>query len=461
MANSEINKDHLLLLVKENGCVHFDKLNIEKHFKKEKEELDKICNSIKVDNIDELIKFIRASVQPKLSNRKLKYCLVLDKAYQRVKINVLEMILNIISERENINQKYRIFKKEEKELKLQQLKDDVLQELEDWFNAYDIEKAYEKAKKLPNVLVYSHRISGWSKPEYRITDNLKQEIKTNFGYGSASYFYSLFTFKDVQIAPFSNWVNYRYSNFSEGIRFTRCYHRKYDRTFNNNKYRYNKVDILNDDWEDALLFAKKAANLSIKDEEAFVEKYIIQECETMVDKLENIYNNDFSFIDDKKREEEGKREKRYRVDIKGFELIAIKTEKIIGALDFITQLMEYSSIILTDHYISRIKSLSKKFIPNVYPALEEEEKEFEYAETDLDNFLKEHNKILEKYEDFQGIMIKLKADFNSTHGEEYKEFLGKLTESRKNKKRLEAKVEMHENNIEKLNHYIDKYNKWM
>ena len=172
---------------------------------------------------------------------------------------------------------------------IRELKSHILEKILLWFKVFNIEFAYDKAKKVPNILVYSHRISGWSNPEYKITDNLRQQVKTNFGYGSVSYFYSLITFKNIQITPFSEWIDYRYSNFSEVIRYTRSFRSRVLVLDRNNKPWYYKTKIDNSYWHNAIEFTKNAANLSLTNEEEFVEKYIISECENLVNGLEKFY----------------------------------------------------------------------------------------------------------------------------------------------------------------------------
>jgi hypothetical protein len=466
MSEIKINEDYLLLLVDNNGTVDINTIEIKKHFEHENEKLSELCGIDGNDNINQIISFIRNSLQSKLPNRTFKYCKELDKAYQSVHVNIEIGIKGFLDSRELIFTNQKISQKEGKDFdlvsKFRDLKSQIKEKIELWFKVFDIEFAYEKAKKISNVLSYSHRISGWSNPEYKITENLKQEIKTNFGYGSVSYFYLLFTFKNIQITPLSEWVDYRYSNFSEVIRYTRSFRSRIPVTNERGQLKYYKTSIKNEYWNNAIHFTKDSANLSITNENEFIEKYIITECETMVKGLENFYkNNGFDLIDEDQIDVKDENTDRYRLDLKGFELISFKTEKIIGALDFISKIIEYNSIIPTQEYVSRIKSINNKFIPNVLSALKEEKEKLSEVNKDLKVFLVEHNKLVQKNEFYRTERIRLKANFDLTYKEEFIEFQKELKISLEKLAHYNQKIKLHTENIEKLNEFIEKYNNFM
>ena len=48
-----------------------------------------------------------------------------------------------------------------------------------------------------------------------VTPNFSVEIKTNFGYGSVSYFYTKLKYKNIEITPFSEWVDYEFARFAK------------------------------------------------------------------------------------------------------------------------------------------------------------------------------------------------------------------------------------------------------
>ncbi|WP_187477903.1 hypothetical protein [Amniculibacterium sp. G2-70] len=461
MSEPKINEDFLLLLVDNNGLIETSTITIDNHFENETLTLKGLCQG-ENDNINQITLFLSTTLKPKLPNKIFNYCKELDKAYQSVIVNIEEGIKDILTKRDLIYTNEKIAVKEEKDFNLgkniDDLKNQIFERITLWFKVFNIEFAYEKAKKVPNMLVYSHRISGWSNPEYRITDNLKQQVKTNFGYGSVSYFYSLLTFKNIQITPFSEWIDYRYSNFSEVIRYTRSFRSRIAVLDDRDRLRYYKTKIENTYWNNAIEFTKNAANLSLTNEKEFIEKYIIAECEFLVNGLENFYSeSEFDFVDENQVNVETDKIIRHRVDIKGYELIDFRTEKIIGALDFITKIIEYSQIVPTNEYIDRLILINKRFIPNVYSALNFQKEELKKAQSDYNVFLIKHNELVEKQKFYQTERIKLKADFDKQYKDEYLEFNESLTKSLEEQKQHNHKIKLHTDNINKLTNYINKY----
>ncbi|MFD2941700.1 hypothetical protein [Flavobacterium notoginsengisoli] len=461
MAEQYINEDFLLLLIEKNGLVDIAKILIDNHFEEETLTLEKLCEGHN-DNILQIIFFIKNSLKPKLPNKIFNYCRELDKAYQSVIVNVDDGIKDITMERELIYTNNKIANDQNLDsnldINIKALKRKIFDKIKLWFKVFNIEFAYDSAKKIDNVLVYSHRISGWSNPEYRITNNLKQQVKTNFGYGSVSFFYSLLTYKNIQITPLSEWIDYRYSNFSEVIRYTRSFRSRIAVTDNENRIRYYKTKIENSYWYNAIEFTKNAANLSLTNEKEFIEKYIICECERMVDGLKTFYEEtEFDFIDENQVSLEDEKTIIQRVDIKGYELIDFRTEKIIGALDFISKIIDYNEIIPTEDYIQRIISINRKFIPNVYLALNDQKKELKVSKTFYETFINKHNKLIEEQKFYQNEKLRLKSDFDLHYGEKYSIFSEILLKSIDELKHHNHKIKLHSDNIDKLNHYVEKY----
>ena len=87
-----------------------------------------------------------------------------------------------------------------------QLKEEIKDKYILWNNAFSINKAYNICKKDKSILSFSHRKDGWSNPVYQLTQNFSVEIKTNFGYGRKSYFYTKLNYKEIDITPVSEWI---------------------------------------------------------------------------------------------------------------------------------------------------------------------------------------------------------------------------------------------------------------
>ncbi|RXJ51099.1 hypothetical protein [Gelidibacter gilvus] len=220
-------------------------------------------------------------------------------------------------------------------------KNELLQRYLSWGKAFSINKTYRLCHENKSILTFSHRIDGWANPVYQLTTNFSVEIKTNFGYGHSSYFYTKLKYKNIEITPFSEWVDYEFAKYSEIIRYTRTH-------LLENKY-----------WYEAMQFAKDACNLSMTNEVKFVEKYVIEECEKMVSGIEEVFNKDnFLF---KSRKEDS-----YKVDKKGHGLVEFRGEKISGALDFISKIIEFEYVASMKSFINRIEACNKKIQPILF-----------------------------------------------------------------------------------------------
>lgn len=163
------------------------------------------------------------------------------------------------------------------------------------------------------VLAYSHRRVGWASPAFNLNDDIRVVYLTNFGYGSASYFFLQIYYKGIGILLYSHWVHYRKASSSEIIRYTRRYH------------------LDNEEWLKTMSFTADVYNDAVDNPESFVQKNILNEVEEMVSGLEminkaNRYCVQESFFNSNS------------IIIEGDNLIRFKGEKISGALDFLDQL---------------------------------------------------------------------------------------------------------------------------
>ena len=478
----KINEDYLLLLVDNNNLIETKMIDITKHFGVEMGVIENFCGK-SGDNIDEITSYIKKALIPKYQPKQFKYSIELDKAFNTVFVDLNAFVVEIDfsqkrifeeiktrTEKEKEKEKPEVdFEKkldEWKEQELKKLKARIVIRIKHYFNAFDIEIAYSEAEKVSNMLAYSHRYGGWKTFEHNITENLKQTIKTNFGYGSVSYFYSVLTYKGIEIIPLSDWIDYRFANFSELLRYTRSFRYLVPICDERDRLRCYKTVIKNEYWVDALDFTKNAANLSFSDEDKFIEKYIIEECETMVQGLEHIYNeHEFDLLDLDENEisisiKEKEEMKRKKYNFSGFELIDFRTEKIIGALDFIQKIMEYNAIIPTEKYIKRISAVNKKFIPNVYNARNEESVEFKKVSDEYEVFLVGHQKLIKINEFYEKKKTENQFAYNKSYAAKHSEIVGKLANSTKTAMTYKNKIELHKNNLDKLDKFITKYKEW-
>jgi hypothetical protein len=350
----KINEEVLCILRNKDNELIIDYEPIEINFADETETFSKLCQT-NSDNLLDISNFLKTTESIKPLQKIYKYCQKLDGSYQGFTVNFEERVKQIIQFRDLFyhnqknNEEYNI---EEEIFKLQY---ELEKEFALWVRAYNIEKTYRKCFDDKQILTFSHRINGWSNPEYKLSENFTVELKTNFGFGSASYFYVKLKYKNIEITPFSDWIAYEIAKFSEIIRYTKSFADRLLKGIYNGKRVYEQK-IENSNWQVAIDYAKTACNVSLKDEVDFVRKYIIDECEKMVEGLENIYSvSEFTF--------KCEHELHYKIDKAGHQLMEFRGEKISGALDFISKILEFDKIAEIKSFITRIENVNRKIQP--------------------------------------------------------------------------------------------------
>ncbi len=363
-----INEDNLCVLRK-NGLtnqIEVDYVAIEKPLAKIIDDFSALCAN-PTSSLQHAINFIRTTDELNQLTGHYHYCTRLSGSYQAFSANNLGMVTEIANRQELILSNHR---RDPEGYDINEAIINYKVELEAkyilWSNAFSINKTYKLCQEDKSILIFSHCIDGWSNPVYQLTPNFSVEIKTNFGYGRASYFYTKLKYKNIEIAAFSDWIDYEFARFSEIVRYTKS-HR-----------------LLNECWLEAMEFSKDACNLSMTDEVKFVEKYIIDECERMVIGLEEIFDREhFSFKDREKNH--------YTVDKKGHILIEFRGEKISGALDFISKILEFEKVASIKSFIIRIEECNKK----IQPILLDESK---IIRVKISNLTEEKNVLKPKYD---------------------------------------------------------------
>jgi len=380
-----INEDVLCILRKNNlkNQIEIDYITIEKPLAKIIDNFSSLCDNPK-GTLQQLVNFINTTTELNKLTAYYRYCVDLGGSYQAFSANNQDTITEIANQyqimlinQKNDPRKYDIYKA------IADYKEKLRDRYILWNKAFSINIAYRLCHEDKSILMFSHCINGWSSPVYQLTTNFSVEIKTNFGYGRASYFYTKLKYKNTEITPFSEWIDYEFAKFSEIVRYTQSH------------------ILENEYWLEAMEFSRDACNLSMTDEVKFVEKYVIDECEIMVNGLEEIFNKEqFLF---KKR---GKN--RYTVDKKGHVLVEFRGEKISGALDFISKILEFEKITSIKSFINRIEACNKR----IQPILVSESKILKIKIsnfTEKQNSLKpKYDKLIEDYYDYNTKKIDLK-----------------------------------------------------
>jgi len=221
-----------------------------------------------------------------------------------------------------------------------------------WSNAFSIDKVYNQCSANNNIIAFSHKRKGWSKPLYNLTNNFTVQIKTNFGYGNSSYFYTVLTYKGLSLAAYSDLITYEFAHASEIIKYTKSY------------------PLIDNEWINAMTYCKEACNLTLIDEESFFSKYVIDECQNLVNGLDLLVKSirvgcyKVSFIDSKKTKE-----------LKGHSLYAYIAVKIADSLMFIADIVKFKSLTNVKIFIEKILLYNKnvlKLLTDLLPEIEAE-----------------------------------------------------------------------------------------
>jgi len=351
---NQINEEVLCVLKYKNNEIIIDYVPIEKYFDEELSSLKKLCE-VSSDNILKIIESIRQTPSFKVLEKHYRYCVKLDGTYQGVTANIEEKIKTTIETRAIFYFNKNNIVDYNLDDKISKLQNDIYNKFLLWVSAYNIEKSYRKCYEDKLILTFSHRMNGWSNPEYRLSDNFRVELKTNFGYGSSSYFFIKIKYKSIDITPVSEWVDYEIAQFSEIIRYTKSFSYRIHKGTYNERNVYKK-QIENSNWKHAIEFTKNACNSSLRSEAEFIHNYIIDECEKMASGLEKfMVGSEFIFI--------GEHNGHYQVDKKGHQLTEFRGEKISGALDFILKILEFDKITEIKTFIERIEACNKKIQP--------------------------------------------------------------------------------------------------
>ena len=357
----KINEKFLCILKYNEDELIIDYEPIENFFSTEKEIISKLCK-IDFDNLSNIIEYLKNTESILQLQKEFKYCEELDYPYQGFTVNITKYLEHIIQKRDLFYMKMREDENYDIIKDVNKLQSEINKDFYLWTSAYNIEKTYRKCFDNKSILTFSHRMNGWSNPEYKLSKNFTLEIKTNFGYGGSSYFYIKLKYKNIEITPFSEWVDYEIAKFSEIIRYTKSFSYKVFKGIYDGKRVYKQI-IKNSNWEDAIEFTKIACNISLKNEADFIKKYIINECDRMIIGLENIFSvNNFTFKDEY--------DKHYEISKTGHQLMEFRGEKLSGALDFINKILEFNEITEIQVFIINIEKYNRKIQPLLVEELE-------------------------------------------------------------------------------------------
>jgi hypothetical protein len=346
----KINETHICTLKKNNRLLEVENIELQFEFENSFKEIEIMAENPNRNKYDLESTIINSSLKALLN--RFSFCQILSKPYQGIKIyktidyneykkkllDYKRTLLNRNFDKEKTEKEIARFQKEEKE--------NLIENFIDRKTAYTLEKAYEKCEKDDKTLAFSHRKVGYAYPKFKLGDNFDVIYKSNFGFGSVSYFYTHIKYKNIDILPYSDWIKYRYAKKYDIIRYTR-------------RHRLQHFS-----WFEAFEFTTNLFNHSVTNPTRFVNEWIINECAEMVSGLEYLLNKNEEY---QIQHSYSNPKVKYRID--GIELLDLKGEKISGALSFLDKIRELTIFSDTiNSFIERIKSCNL----SIYPQLENE-----------------------------------------------------------------------------------------
>lgn len=406
---NKINEHYLLVLKHKPNSkeIYIDREKILKPYNPKLNSFIQLCDNPDVE-LSEIRIYLSQWKELKTLYREHKYCVNLDSEYEGFKVDIQKTIREIDDKGIELSDKrieYRCFNYNVSLMAYKkQLKKDILL----WFKSEAIMKTYSKLNKDELKIFYSHRMPGWShkiigwfeKP-YKINPDFSFHIKTNFGFGNSSYFYTKINFKGLDICPFTNWITYNDADLYEIINYSSIHYPK------------------NESWSDAVEYILKAYNVSLRDETEFINNYFIDECDKFIVGLERIFNitpeniDNYRFLN---------LEKGY-IDFKigGHNLIEFKGKKLSGSLELIPSMNKHQNNYKVKGVIFQIEKLNLDILPVLGKEVLEIKSKIEILKKKFEELQPLYIKYFNKFEEYKILKRKLQDNFEIEYPE-YKDF---------------------------------------
>ncbi|MCQ2245105.1 MAG: hypothetical protein MJZ32_12715 [Bacteroidaceae bacterium] len=270
-----------------------------------------------------------------------------------------------------------------------------------YINAYQYYLTLENLQRENINKMFSSENIGWTVYNYPINKDLTFTVRSNFGYGSSSYFYVNLKYKGIDILPYSDVVKYYYANMQDFVRYTRLY--EPDRS----------------SWDIALSFVVDTSNEAIANKEEFIKKWIMNEVEEMVSGLNRLETNPTAYyksIIDIKREKQNlicfrnvlpEEINEYKV-YPNESVVAYQAEKISGALLLLEKLSKLTTIYPdVTKTIVRIKDMNQGLLPKFRSTKKEIEIELEKRREVVNKLEKEVEQLNESIKPHEEAIKKL------------------------------------------------------
>lgn len=231
------------------------------------------------------------------------------------------------------------------------------------------------------IVAMSHRHGGFLDINWNFNKEISFHIGTNFGYGSASFFYSIFKYKEHTLTPYSFYVKYRNSDYANVVRYTYDYRLDYK------------------SWEILLSDCLDFYNAIVNKREYYIFSWLQKHLSEMVSGLEHLME-----ITEIKMED-GLPFRNHASKLATFssdDFLIIKAKKIAFSLDFVKNISQLPVQVDPEQYINRIHALCKRFQPMLKQKIESTNQALTAKKEELVRLLESgdyplYNKLHKKY----------------------------------------------------------------
>ena len=305
--------------------------------------------------------------------------------------------------------------------RIAEIKDSFVKKSIRYIQAYEFYTALNNIKADKENVMYSTEVIGWTKFNYSINKNVDVNFKSNFCYGRSAYFHITLIYKGVEILSYPKLVQYYYANMLDFIDCTESFKPE----------RHN--------WKPALSFIVEQSNWAVKDEDSFVQKWIIDGTNEMVLGLKEILNFPNKVIDNliKSNIDDSSlfavrnitKDEIAEYEVNRHEMtFAFQAEKISGSLLLIPNLTKLCSLYpKIKSIINEIESLNKEFFPQLHNAIitlsnkiESLSNKIDSIQTEYNAFIRDNNRYFRDYYIFKNRnrdKINVYGDFINEHPE--------------------------------------------
>ena len=197
-------------------------------------------------------------------------------------------------------------------------------------DAVTFNKTIEEVKAISNVVAYSHCYPGWRTMPWQFNEDITFKIDTNFGYGSASYFYMRVFYKGKQLTPYADLIIYRYALAYQINQYTYSYKLEYDK------------------WRSVMDDAINFYNAVVYKQENKIFEWIKSHLAKLIGTLSSMIYRNYHYFENEIVEDEP--------------FILVKANKIANSTEFIENIKALPSAVNPTEWLDRLYDVYAKYV---------------------------------------------------------------------------------------------------